>query len=146
MSSLSPSTRVCTERMAVNGGSTTTSTSVSCCSVNENASFWVSAIASRWLLFIFQLPAMSGRRRRAVATSVLQYRDAGQLSALQVLQRRAAAGGNVGERRLVEAQGPHGGRGIAAADDGQPVDLGDRLGDHPGAGGERRQLEHPHRA
>ena len=54
---------VCTLRMSVNGGSTATSTAVrSCSSLRLNASFCTSAIASRWLRFIFQLPAISGWR------------------------------------------------------------------------------------
>ncbi len=61
---------VCTLRMSVNGGSTTTSTSVSCFSVRLNASFCTSGMASRWLRFIFQLPAISGRRVRARHVSV----------------------------------------------------------------------------
>jgi hypothetical protein len=52
----------------------------------------------------------------------------------------------VAERVLVEAELAHRGGRVAAADDGQPVDGGDRLGHPAGAGGERRQLEDAHRA
>ena len=48
--------------------------------------------------------------------------------------------------RLVEAELAHGGRRVAAADDRQPVDLGQRLGDRAGAVGERVDLEDAHRA
>src|SRR5256885_2001245 len=144
-SSRSPSIRVCTLRMSTNGGRTTTSTSASRFSGRLNASFWVSAIASRWLRFIFQLPASNGRRGSLVATSRLQGFDAGKGLALQVLQGGAAAGRDVPEGGLVEAELPDRGRGVPAADDGEPVDLGDRLGHAAGTGGERRELQHPHR-
>ena len=48
--------------------------------------------------------------------------------------------------RLVEAELAYGGRGVAAADDRKPVDLGQRLGDRAGARGEGVELEHAHRA
>ena len=66
---LSPSTRVCTERMSVNGGSTATSTASKSSSVSEKASFCTRAIASRWLRFIFQLPAISGVRAMCAQSS-----------------------------------------------------------------------------
>src|SRR2546429_424985 len=94
--------RVCTLRMSTNGGSTTTSTSDRRFSGRLNASFWVSAIASRWLRFIFQLPAISGRRASAI--SALQRLDAGQLLAFEVLEGSATAGRDVPERRLVETE------------------------------------------
>ena len=71
---------VCTLRMSVNGGSTTTSTSVSSFSVRLKASFCTSAMASRWLRFIFQLPAISGRRR-AVASAICSCLQCGQTRA-----------------------------------------------------------------
>ena len=40
----------------------------------------------------------------------------------------------------------HGRGGVAAADDGEAVDLGERLGDRPGALGEGGDLEDAHRA
>src|SRR6185312_12513348 len=52
----------CTLRMAVNGGRTATSTLAKYFSGSEKASFCTRAMASRWLRFIFQLPAMSGVR------------------------------------------------------------------------------------
>ena len=57
-------------------------------SVSANASFWTWAMASRWLRFIFQLPAISGRAaascRRpdfgwAIGASVLQYGEPGRV-------------------------------------------------------------------
>ena len=53
---------VCTTRRSTNGGSTATSTVWNSSSFRLNASFCTSAIASRWLRFIFQLPAISGLR------------------------------------------------------------------------------------
>ena len=70
----------------------------------------------------------------------------GQLLALEVLQAGAATGRDVAERGLVEAERADRGGGVAAADDGEPVDLGQRLGDGAGALGERRDLEDAHRA
>ena len=84
-------------------------------------------MASRWLRFIFQLPAISGRRV-ALRHHVLQRGEAGQGLALEVLQRGAAAGRDVAERGLVEAERAHGRGRVAAADHGEAVDLGDRLG------------------
>ena len=46
----------------MNGGNTATSTLSKYLSGSENAIFWTSAIASKWLRFIFQLPAISGLR------------------------------------------------------------------------------------
>src|SRR6478672_11711423 len=71
-------------------------------SVRRAASFWTRTTASWWLRFIFQLPAMIGRRLWR-GMSGLQYVDAGELLALEVLQAGAAAGGDVSEGRLVEA-------------------------------------------
>ena len=75
-----------------------------------------------------------------------EHGDAGQLLALEVLEAGATAGGDVAERRLVEAERADRGRGVAAADHREPVDLGQRLGDRAGAGGERVGLEDAHRA
>src|SRR5262249_44951193 len=72
--------------------------------------------------------------------------DAGKLLALEVLQAGAAAGGDVPEGVLVEAELADRGRGVAAADHGQPVDRGQRLCDGAGATGERVELEDAHRA
>src|SRR4051794_29496700 len=139
---LSPSTSVCTERIEVYDGSTATSTASRSLSVSEKASFCTRAMASRWLRFIFQLPAISGVR----AMSCLQCRQAGQLFALEELQAGTAASGDMSERRLVEVQCPHRCGGVAATYDGEPVDVGDGLGEGAGALRERRQLEHAHRA
>src|SRR5690606_26927254 len=133
MRSLSPSTRVCTERMSVNGGRTATSTRSKSSSVNEKASFCTTAMASRWLRFIFQLPAINGRRvlfdtavllrrdARAAgphvacgsARRVLQRRQPRQGLALEKLERCSPAGGDVGERRLVESELAHRRGGVA---------------------------------
>ena len=106
---------------------------------------------------IFQLPAISVRRSRprkapracAVlachvrSPSVGEHREARQLPALEVLQRRAAAGADVPVGVLVEAELPDGGRGVPAADDRQPVDGGDGLrrprGCRPGRARARRR-------
>src|SRR4051812_30164353 len=148
-SSLSPSTAVCTLRRAVNGGSTATSTSDSSCSLRLNASFCTRLMASRWLRFIFQLPAMMGRRVSSAITvpplALFQRREAWQRLALEVLQGRAAAGRDVPEAALVDAELADRRRRVAAADHRQAVDLRDRLGHAPGAGRERRQLEDAHR-
>src|SRR4051794_22608322 len=147
MSSLSPSISVCTLRMSTNGGSTTASTSPSCFSLSVKASCWTSLMASRWFRFIFQLPAMSGRRPLTSAiASALQRRDARQGLALEELEGGATTGGDVTEAVVRDAQRAHGRGRVAAADDAEAVDLGDRLGDAPGARRERRQLEHAHRA
>ena len=72
----------------------------------------------------------------------------GKLLALQVLQRRAAAGGDVGEPVLGQAERAHGRGRVAAADHAERALRGgvdDRLRDAAGALGERGQLEHAHR-
>src|SRR3954453_16290121 len=142
--SRSPSTSVCTLRRSVYGGITTTSTASWSLSSRLYASFCTRAIASRWLRFIFQLPAMSGMRAIAL---LLQRRQPRELLALEVLQARAATGGDVAEPRLVDAQLPDRSRGVAAADHGERVREGrDRLGDPARAGCERLDLEHAHGA
>src|SRR5690606_24969565 len=143
---LSPSTSVCTLRRSVKGGRTTTSTSSSSFSVSVKASFCTSAMASRWLRFIFQLPAISGRRGVVAMGSDLQCGEAGEGLALQVLQRGSPAGRDVPERGLVEPEYAHRRGGVPAADHGEPVHRGDRLRHPAGAGGERRHLEDAHRA
>ena len=68
----------------------------------------------------------------------------GSCLALDQLERRAAAGRQVrdlvGEAELLERRGR-----VAAADDGRPGRVRDRLGDRPRAGGERLELERAHR-
>src|SRR5215470_3853815 len=97
--------RVCTLRRSTNGGSTTTSTDSKSRSLRLNAIFCTRAIASKWLRFIFQLPAISGRRVGGLGKSGLQYGDAGQGPALQELQRRSAAGRNVTEVIFGQTEG-----------------------------------------
>ena len=83
------------------------------------------------------------------ALQVIQHFDAGQCLALKVFQRRPATGGNVREAVLGQAQLPHRGGRVAAADDAERALGGradDRLGDALGARRERRELEHAHRA
>jgi hypothetical protein len=72
--------------------------------------------------------------------------NARQLLALQVLQRRTAAGRDVPERVTVQTQLTDGGRGVAATDDRQALGRGNCLGHALGPGRERRHLEHAHRA
>ena len=71
------------------------------------------------VLYIFQLPAMSGRRPAVVAAVVrrsIERLHAGQRPALQELHGGAAAGGDVGEAAL-QAERAHGRHGVAAAGD-----------------------------
>src|SRR4051794_40322053 len=161
MSSRSPSTRVCTERRSVYGGSTATSVREKSCflSARIQASFWTSATASGWVTFIFQLPAIRGVRKAiyvllsgfgrsrgvCVGGSALEDGDARQLFALEQLETGAAAGGDVAERVLVEAELPHGCCRVATADDGQTADLCQRLCDGLRTLRERRRLEDAHR-
>src|SRR5437899_9726834 len=108
---------VCTLRRSTNGGSTTTSTALKCSSLRLNAIFWVSAIASRWFRFIFQLPAMSGLRRGEPAAGELsrcagksdlfQNGDAGQGLAFEELERRTASGRDVPVGEAVEPERTH---------------------------------------
>ena len=67
------------------------------CRSRLNASFWTTAMASRWVRFIFQLPEMSGRRggRRHALDPFPQGRQAGQVAVLEKLERRPAAGRDV---------------------------------------------------
>src|SRR6185436_5874460 len=92
---------------AVNGGATTTSTS--CTSFTSRRSSLTYFTASATDLYIFQLPTMSGLR-------IGQRRHAGQHAAAEELQRRAAAGGDVGDLVGHAGLGDRG-NGIAAADD-----------------------------
>src|SRR3954447_11694667 len=116
---------VCTLRRSVNGGITTTSTASVSFSRRSKASLCTRAIASRWCRFIFQLPATSGRRpARACdvmprATSGLQGFDARQRLALEILQRRPAAGADVPDPALVDAELADRGGTVPTADDRQ---------------------------
>src|SRR5829696_4726828 len=149
MLSLSPATSVWTLRSEVNGGSTTTSMASSSLSFRENSSFCTRPMASRCVRFIFQLPAMSGRRAGAVtgaSLSVGQDTEPGQLAALEELERGTAAGADVPVGGLVEAQLPDRGGRVTAPDDRQAVDGADGLGHAAGAGLERGELEDAHRS
>src|SRR5687767_6731003 len=77
--------------------------------------------------------------------SAFQYSDAGEFLALEVLEAGAAAGGDVAEGGLVEAELSDRSGGVPATDDGQAVDPGQGLGHRAGALGELVDLEHPHR-
>jgi hypothetical protein len=133
--SLSPSTRVCTERRSVNGGSTATSTAPKSClpSRSVQSSFCTRCVACRWSRFIFQLPASSGVRPCGHASCLLREDgDAGQFLALEVLQARTTTGGDVPELVVGEAELAHRGSGVAAADDGEGArarGVDERLGD-----------------
>ena len=101
---------------------TVTSTLSKYLSGNEKAIFCTSAMASKWLRFIFQLPAISGLRDTGspiVAQAVSRTSMPGSVFALKVFQRRAAAGGNVREAVVGQAQLAHRGGGVAAADDAE---------------------------
>ena len=74
----------------------------------------------------------------------MQYLQAGQGLAFQVLQAGAATGGDVAKLVVIETEHAYGGRGIATADDGKPIDLGQRFGHSLGACRERGELEHAH--
>ena len=99
-------------------------------------------MASRWLRFIFQLPAISGvRASGSFVLRAIQSSSAcrpGQRLPSRYFQARAAAGGDVAEGVLVEAEGAHGGGGVAATDDREALAVDQRLRDRAGAGGERR--------
>ena len=111
------------------------------------ASFWTVWIASKWLWCIFQLPEISGRRvgQPSDVAAFAQCREARQVAELQQLQRRAATGRHVVDV-VVEAELGQRRRRVAAADDGERLGGGHRLGHGAGAGGEALVLEHPHRA
>src|SRR3954452_10622451 len=142
--SRSPSTSVCTLRRSVYGGTTTTSTASWSLSSRLYASFCTRAIASRWLRFIFQLPAMSGMRAIGL---LLQRRQPRELLALEVLQARAATGGDVAEPRLVDVQRADRRCGVTTTDHRERSGKGrDGLGHAPRPGGERLPLEHTHPA
>src|SRR5512133_2352272 len=141
MGSLSPSIRVPTLRRAVNGGHTATSTASVSSRDSVQASFWVSWTPSRWVLCIFQLPAISGRR--ATTMPSLGGRDggdAGQGLALEQLKAGPAAGGQVVDPVGQAELGQGGGR-VAAAHHRVAAGGGHRLGHRLGAGGEGGQLE-----
>src|SRR3954447_21668355 len=146
ISSRSPSTRVCTVRSAVNGGSTTTSTAAKSClpSLSVQSSFCTRCAPDRWSRFIFQLPAISGVRPgrvdRAIGwwpLSALEDGESGQGLALQQLQARPPAGRDVPEGGLVEPEGAHRGGRVAAADHAERVAVDQRLGDRTGPLAER---------
>src|SRR5215472_3390888 len=155
--SLSPSIRVWTLRRAVNGGRTATSVASKSLPVSMNASFWVSASASKWLLCIFQLPATSGflaavrltvpparlpaprpparspgcpaaRWWHQPVLGSLQGREPRQRPALEILEAGPAARRDVRERALGKAERAHGRGGVPAADHRQAGHVADRLG------------------
>jgi hypothetical protein len=79
---------------------------------------------------------------------LLEDGDAGQFLALEEFEGGTAAGGDVAEPVLVEAEGAHGRGRVATADDGEGAGrrgVDDRLGDPTGPVGEGGELEHAHR-
>ena len=98
------------------------------------------------VLYIFQLPAISGvRRAHGAIPGALERRDAGQRRALDQLQRRPAAGREVVDRVLepeaASAPPPSPRRRRPSA----PGALATASATRAGAGGERLQLEGAHR-
>ncbi len=92
--------------------------------------------ASWWLRFIFQLPAISGRAGPCLSPGRSPWGTGAEprLSSpgpgcraaslpSRYSRQRTATGGDVAEPGFVEAEGAHGGRGVATADDGEAVDL-----------------------
>ena len=129
----SPSISVCTLRRSTNGGSTATSTA--CEQLLVEAERELLHQRDRLEVVQVHLPVAGDERLAAVERRdrlgrcalyvpsprglqqhSLQNSDAGQRLALEVLQRRAAAGRDVPERVLVEAERAHRGGGVAAAD------------------------------
>ena len=95
------------------------------------------------VLFIFQLAASSGVRSRRQASGSAS--TPGSSSPSMKVEGGAAAGREpvhvVAEPELDHRRGR-----VAAADHGVALGVGDGLGDRPGPGRERRQLERAHRA
>src|SRR5687768_4167302 len=104
---------------AGNGGATTISTSVMSLTRMRNSLTYFTASAT--VLYIFQFPAMKG----VLISSLRQRRDPRQRLPSEELERGAAAGRNVRDA-IGHASLRDRGDGIAAADDGGPVDVGDR--------------------
>mmetsp|Transcript_11079 Transcript_11079/g.26960 ORF Transcript_11079/g.26960 Transcript_11079/m.26960 type:complete len:493 (+) Transcript_11079:174-1652(+) len=93
-----------------------------------------------------QTQAAGQRQRRRLAATRLRLVEgghAGEHLALEELERRAAAGGDVGhlvgEARLLNRRD-----GVTAADDGDAVEVGQGVGDAEGALGEGIHLKHTH--
>ena len=142
---MSASTSVCTERMSVNGGSTATSHAVEVGVVEREGEL----LHERDRLEVVEVHLPVARHERETASAMDQSsRTAipGRRLPSRNSRRRTSTGGDVREAGLVDAEQADGGGGVAAADDGEPVDAGDRLGDRAGALGVRRHLEHAHRA
>src|SRR4051812_42215077 len=104
----------------VNGTQTATSTSPSGSRGISSATYWC---VSEIVLYIFQLPAMYGRRR---ASCIVERLHARQRLALEQLERRAAARRQpvdpVGQAELHECRA-----GVAAADHRVAVGVRNRL-------------------
>jgi hypothetical protein len=140
------------ERRSVYGGSTATSTASKSLSLRENASFWTSAMASRWLTFIFQLPAISGVRPCGAMGQALSAGVAGADSAPSAsMPGREAPSRNSRlapppvemwpKASSAKPEGAYGRGGVAAAHHAEPVDLRSAPRHARGALGERRDLE-----
>ena len=115
-----------TAHSAVNGGAITASTAASGSGSSRSAA--TNARACAIVLFIFQLPTMSGLR---CGVHAARARDARQRLAFEELERRAAAGRDV-RHRVGEPERVRGRRRVAAADDADRAvarRLGDRFAD-----------------
>ena len=153
--SLSPSTRVCTRRRSVNGGSTATSTASKSCLASRRVQASFCTRCDGLEVVEVHLP-VAGHQRDAAdrlgghQAPVLQH-GRGRAAALPSRYSRLAPppvemwpNCVVGEAELA-----HGGGGVAAADDGERargVTSTSASATRPGARGERRHLEHAHRA
>src|SRR5690348_473175 len=121
-----------------NGGSTATSTRWCRSAEKLPTSLRTWSSASGTVRFIFQLPAISGLRATS-SPLLVENGQTRQNLALQVLQRRAAPGGDVGEPVLGQAERPDGRGRVAPSDDAERALTGgvdDRLRDPAGALGE----------
>src|SRR5713101_642227 len=141
-----------TAARAVNGGARTISTMLSGgAGVRSSARRATKSRASGIVLCIFQFPTIS--RWRGVMGSLWKKlyllvgkgRDPRQDLAFQQFQRGAAAGGDEGHA-FRDAGPVHGQRRVRAADDGQRIGVGHRVGDRHRAAREGVLFEDAHRA
>src|SRR5260370_10121315 len=138
-----PATASATATSAVAGGPSTTSRLASA-SPRPARTSRARRPASAAVLYIFQLPARSGRRRPATL-GLLQAEHARQRIAGQELEGGAAPGGDVADLRR-QAHLGDGGHAVPAADHRGPLAVGDRLCHRPRPFGGGLHLEHAHGA